>query len=249
MFFLKKKPSSKDHKSSTPEGMRLYAIGDVHGRADLLIKLLQQIEQERREPALTHRVIFLGDYVDRGHDSSGVIDLLLSYAKKYPDSVFLKGNHEEAMLDFLATPDSMEHWIDWGGHQTLESYGIQQVVSKTAPALRDQLVNLLPDPHFKFLLGLERYHQLGDYVFVHAGLRPGIELSKQTDRDLLWIRKEFLNCGPKQFSKFCVVHGHTPQDREENLSWRINVDTAAYTTGRLTATVLEGTHRRFISTS
>ncbi len=234
--------------STKPSGdKRLYAIGDIHGRADLLDQLIARLENEFQLEG-DHQVIFLGDYVDRGNDSAGVLDRLIAFGEKYPETIFLKGNHEQAMLDFLAVPEETESWIDWGGQQALESYGIENVLTSSPSDLRDALADLLPDEHFNFLLNLALLYQDGDYVFVHAGLKPGRPIEQQRERDLLWIRGEFYNADGEEWTGKCIVHGHTPQNKPENISWRINVDTGAFSSGNLTAVILDGTIRRFIST-
>ncbi len=231
-----------------PNGVRVYAVGDTHGRADLLAQLCDRFEIEAEAEDLKHQFVFLGDYVDRGANSAGVIDQLLAFGQKHPKTVFLKGNHEEAMLDFLADPEGMEGWIEWGGLQTLESYGLASVDTRSPHSLRDELAEKLPDDHFRFLLDLGIYHEAGDYIFVHAGLRAGIALEQQSERDLLWIRGEFYNTSADDWGTRCIVHGHTPQNSPINISWRINVDTGAFNSGKLTAVVLEGEDRRFVST-
>ena len=152
------------------------------------------------------------------------------------------------MVDFLADPDDMEGWIDWGGQQTLESYGLEGVEGRSPESLRTELAEKLPDEHLDFLISLENMYIAGDYILVHAGLRAGIEIEKQRQRDLLWIRREFYEANPDNWPNRCIVHGHTPRDKPENISWRINVDTGAFNTGKLTAVVLEGSDRRFITT-
>ena len=151
------------------------------------------------------------------------------------------------MLDFIADPIGLETWIDWGGRETLESYGLVNVHDRSPEGLRDELVERLPDAHFHFLMNLPAWHRAGDYVFVHAGLRPGIALEQQRVQDMLWIREEFYASNADDWNKMCIVHGHTPQNTPENLSWRINVDTGAFRSGTLTAVVLEGSERRFLT--
>ena len=249
MIFSFKKNQKERIPSKIATGTIVYAIGDIHGRMDLLAQLLKTlIDKIRSEPKKKHVVVFLGDYVDRGKSSAGVIDLLIKFAQSHKDTVLLRGNHEEAMQDFLAAPQSMAQWIDWGGRQTLESYGIKNIDDKPLNTLGAELVAAMPQTHKDFLENLQYYHKEDDYVFAHAGLRPGVPLEKQTPQDLCWIRGPFLKAKAADFPDFCVVHGHTPQDDYENLEWRINTDTAAYATGKLTAVILEGTKRTFIST-
>ena len=246
MFAFKKATSSDQSPASAPAGQRLYAVGDIHGRADLLQTLLTSIAQDAQETDLQTRVVFLGDYIDRGAESAEVLNLLLRYQQKFPSAVFLKGNHEEAMLDFIADPISLESWIDWGGKETLESYGLLNVHDRSPEGLRDELVEKFPDAHFDFLMNLPCYYQAGDYIFVHAGLRAGVSLGDQVPRDMLWIRDEFYQTSARDWGSRCIVHGHTPQNTPFNIPWRINVDTGAFRTGCLTAVVLEETTRRFL---
>lgn len=152
------------------------------------------------------------------------------------------------MLDFLADPESMEGWLDWGGDTTLESYGVPSPLGRPLTDLRDDLADNLPDEHFTFLMNLKSFHQLGDYIFVHAGLRPGVPLAQQVDRDMLWIRDQFFRSGASWWNGNCIVHGHTPVEDPVNKSWHINTDTGAVWTGSLTAVVLEAETRRFLST-
>ena len=231
--------------ASVPIGQRVYAIGDIHGRADMLDELLMQIKEDA---GALHQaqLIFLGDYVDRGNDSRGVIDRLISLRNDYDDAVFLKGNHEALMLDFLEEPEDLGQWLDWGGEETLESYGVDPV-GKTKRALADELRAAAPKSHLNFLNNLDLTHIEGDYLFVHAGVRPGAPLEDQTETDLLWIRKRFHNAAPASRPDYVVVHGHTPTDKPEDAGWRIGVDTGACYGGMLTAVVLEGKTRRFLS--
>ncbi|MGV6801572.1 MAG: metallophosphoesterase family protein [bacterium] len=246
------------------KGVRLYVVGDIHGRNDLLNLLLSEIyrdqgrqdgiyatfaaQQSENTPPIHNQLIFLGDYVDRGAESCGVIDTLLALQARFPDTIFLRGNHEQAMLDFLADPDAMASWLEWGGDTTLESYGIQSVARRSPLDLRNELAEKLPSAHFDFLMDLKNYYQSGDYIFVHAGLRAGVPLEEQSERDLLWIRGQFFDSGPVPWGHNCIVHGHTPEEIPVNESWRINIDTGAFWTGQLTALALEGRQRRFLHT-
>lgn len=231
--------------AAVPDGARVYAIGDIHGRADMLDELLSLIEADAG-PSGEPRLVFLGDYVDRGPDSKGVLDRLCAIDKSETDAVFLKGNHEEIMLDFLAEPEDLPHWLDWGGEETLESYGVDPV-GQSAAALAEAMNAALPTDHRKFLKNLVLTHIERDYLFVHAGLRPGAPLEEQSETDLLWIRKRFHNAPPEDRPDYVVVHGHTPTDKPVDAGWRIGVDTGACYGGLLTAVALEGTKRRFIS--
>ena len=227
-----------------PEGVRIYAVGDIHGCADLLDRLMDLIAME--ETPLRKQLIFLGDYGDRGPDSRGVLDRLLEIGGAAPETVFLKGNHEAALLGFLDDPAANADWIDWGGAELLASYGTPPTgpLEDMALALREAI----PAEHLDFLKSLELHRVMGDYLFVHAGLRPGVPLADQTERDLIWIRGEFHRAPAELRPKETVVHGHQPLKKPLDAGWRIDVDTGACFTGKLTAAVLEGATRRFLST-
>lgn len=245
--------------ASVPAGKRIYAIGDIHGRRDMLDALLARIDadiggaglsRETFPATLTEpepQLIFLGDYVDRGADSRGVIDRLLGLREMRPNSVFLKGNHEAIMLDFLRDPEDLSQWLDWGGEETLASYGVDPASGLRPSALARDIEDKLPASHRAFIDGLKLYHVEGDYLFVHAGLRPGTPLAEQTEADLIWIRKRFHNAAPEERPDHVVVHGHTPTAKPVDAGWRIAVDTGACYGGMLTAVVLEGSTRRFLS--
>ncbi|GJL91879.1 metallophosphoesterase family protein [Hyphococcus sp.] len=234
------------HKNAAvPDGKRVYAIGDIHGRLDMLNDLLERIEEDCGDLG-NAQLIFLGDYVDRGQDSRGVIDRLIELKRIHKDTVFLKGNHEAIMIDFLMEPEDLPQWLDWGGEETLESYGIDPVgISKSD--LADAIHAAMPQTHFDFLNSLSLTHIEGDYLFVHAGVRPGAALEDQSETDLLWIRKRFHNAAPAERPDYVVVYGHTPVNKPEDAGWRIGVDTGACYGGMLTAVALEGTKRRFLS--
>lgn len=229
-----------------PPGMRIYAVGDIHGCLPQLEQMLELIVQDSAEAKRRSHVVFVGDYVDRGPDSKGVIDRLLSPIPGLT-ATHLLGNHEQTLLDFLEKPSVYREWKYFGAAETLVSYGISPPRFDDDAALtaaRDQLRQGIPGEHFAFLRRLEDWAEFGDYFFAHAGIRPGIPLDQQDRQDLIWIRDEFLE-SQADFGKV-IVHGHTPVDRPESKPNRIGVDTGAYATGRLTAVVLEGTERRFL---
>jgi serine/threonine protein phosphatase 1 len=232
--------------AAAPDGELIYAVGDIHGCAALLDALLEKINADAA--GKPRRLVFLGDYVDRGDDSKGVIDRLVSIRAREPETIFLKGNHEQAVLDFLDAPDRNEDWLHWGGDKTLESYGAEDIWSKPPARLAAELNDRLPDAHFDFLTTLELWRILGDYVFVHAGFRPGVALEEQSEEDCLWIRAAFHNAPPEGRPREVVVHGHHPVKKPQDHGWRIAVDTGAVWSDSLTAVALEGTTRRFIST-
>ena len=257
--FLAKKKST----AALGEGKRVYAIGDIHGCAAELDALLDKIAADGDSADLandvfsddaqdqlhaTPQLVFLGDYVDRGPDSKGVIDRLIGLKKARPESIFLKGNHEAIMLDFLNDPEDMLHWLEWGGEETLSSYGVTCAASRPAEELAAELTEKMPSSHLPFLKSLVLTHQEGDYLFVHAGVRPGVALADQQEEDLLWIRSRFHKTNADERPDFVVVHGHQPMKKPLDAGWRIAVDTGACWTGQLTAVALEGLTRRFIST-
>jgi serine/threonine protein phosphatase 1 len=230
-----------------PEGTRIYAIGDIHGRLDLLDEILARIDADKTQhPTSNTTRVFLGDYIDRGPDSKRVLDRLISCCVAQP-TVCLMGNHEAYLREFLKNPDILSVWRRYGGLDTLLSYGLAPTMKSAAKEHRNlasDLNRLLPSSHREFLGSLKRYFTCGDFFFVHAGVRPGICLTNQSEDDLLWIREEFLLC-EHSFGKM-VVHGHTPVLEPDVRPNRINIDTGAYATGRLTCLVLEGDEVRFI---
>jgi serine/threonine protein phosphatase 1 len=236
------------------DGLAIYAIGDIHGRLDLLTDLLAQVAADAgRHPADQRRqLVFLGDYIDRGTESRGVIDALLRPG--WPDfpRIFLMGNHEEAMLEFLDEQTDGVAWLTYGGLETLLSYGVAikrlPTSVDSAAELREALRAAVPRRHVDFLRSCALSHAEGDYVFVHAGVRPGRALEQQDRHDLLWIRDEFLRSNGALPGKV-VVHGHTICDAPQDLGHRIDIDTGAFVSGRLTCLVLRGTARRFLSTN
>jgi serine/threonine protein phosphatase 1 len=225
-----------------PEGIRIYAVGDIHGRADLLERLLAAIDADcAHRPVRRPIVVFVGDYIDRGPDSRNVLDLLLQWRQAH-EAVFLRGNHETFLPRFLADPGSLDEWRRYGGLETLLSYGLKPSINTDRDEqtrLAAQFADVLPPGHLDFLQSLELTFSCGDYLFVHAGVRPGIPIHQQTEDDLLWIRDDFLSW-EQPFERF-VVHGHTPVNQPELRLNRINIDTGAYATGRLTCIVIENT--------
>ncbi|MDO8421550.1 MAG: metallophosphoesterase family protein [Parvibaculum sp.] len=243
--------SKSEQEPSTPPDMRMYVIGDVHGRDDLLGQLLADIEVDgRTHPDKQKVLVFLGDYVDRGLQSKQVIDRLSGPLLPGFEGVFLKGNHELAMEQFMGDAQFGRTWKYYGGLETLHSYGITELTLSDDPSdferARLRFVEVLPPSHRHFLDCLSLSAEFGDYFFVHAGVRPGISLAKQVEDDLLWIRDDFLE-SRSTFGKV-IVHGHTPKEAAVFRSNRIGIDTGAYMTGVLTCLVLDGTHRSLIQT-
>jgi serine/threonine protein phosphatase 1 len=228
-------------EQSPKKETRLYAIGDIHGRLDLLERMIEAIRRDAREHGGDSLTITLGDYVDRGPKSRDVIDRLI--ANPFPGRyVALKGNHEALMLSFLDDPRGGAHWHRLGGLETLRSFDIRERDMAKAAA---QLRAALNPAQMTFLNSLQLSLSVGGYFFCHAGVRPGVALDAQSEEDLLWIRGEFLD-SEVDFGKI-VVHGHTPVVEPQVKANRINVDTGAFTTGKLTCLVLEDGRHRFIT--
>lgn len=235
----------------TPEGVRVYAIGDVHGRVDLLRRLHALIEADNgRRPAAETVLVYLGDYIDRGPASREVVEFVMQNPPWATRVVRLRGNHEEALLTFIDDPQRMRAWLDYGGLATLHSYGVRMPSSVTPEQrlvmMGEGLREALPTSHTDFFRGLSFQESLGDYLFVHAGVNPELPLDQQSPSDLLDIRSPFLEWG-RPLAKV-VVHGHTISQRPEFLPWRIGIDTGAYATGRLTCLVLDGDEQATLAT-
>lgn len=232
---------------SIPDGQRVYAIGDIHGRYDLLCRMIARIEaDEAGRPAAETTVILLGDLVDRGPDSAGVIATAREWAKRRNVRI-LAGNHEEMFLGSFERDETLRHFLRHGGRETLLSYPIEpEVYSRaTLEELRAIMREVVPAEDVEFMMSMEDRIQIGDYVFVHAGVRPGVPLEEQKVSDLRWIRGEFIE-GPET-RNFAVVHGHTILETPHVSPLRISLDTGAYSSGLLSAIGLEGTARWLIS--
>jgi serine/threonine protein phosphatase 1 len=233
-----------------PPGLRIYAIGDIHGQIELLELMLSHIEHDLRErpPHGATLEIFLGDYIDRGAHSSSVIELLARGAPSCEERICLRGNHEELLLSFLDDPAQLDLWWANGGAATAMSYGLNSSLRKSvrsAPLLvHERIAQLIPSDHREFLKSLIWSYRAGDYLFVHAGIRPGIGIEQQYREDLVWIREPFLSS--REDFGVRVVHGHTPVETPDVRANRINIDTGAVMTGRLTCLVLEGERLGFI---
>jgi len=234
-----------------PDGYRAYAIGDVHGRLDLLEQLLSEIERDRSErPTPKTLLVFLGDLIDRGPHSAQVIERLRTYSSDDARTVFLLGNHEEVLLRILDGDTSLiPSWLQFGGRQCLQSYGAdsRRIARETDEKALEIIRGVIPEAHVAFLNSFIDTCRFGDYLFVHAGIRPGVAIDDQQQSDLRWIREPFLF---DDTDHGCVVvHGHTICDEVEERPNRIGVDTGAYRTGILTALVVEGNERRYLQTA
>jgi serine/threonine protein phosphatase 1 len=216
-----------------PKGRVVYAIGDIHGRSDLLDHIHATIDAASQHSDEEITEIYLGDYVDRGPDSRGVVERLISRRDRH-DIVCLRGNHEEMFEAFLHGELLVEEWQPAGGIETLMSYGVDPRALAYAPneAWLEAALRQVPASHHDFIVRLPDSHRIGDYFFAHAGVRPGVALDLQSTDDLLWIRDAFL--GDRSDYGAVVVHGHTPTQEAEFHHNRINLDTGAYITSRLT---------------
>jgi serine/threonine protein phosphatase 1 len=241
-------PVNRLAKARVPDGLRVYAIGDVHGRFDLLVGMLKRIkaDSETRTAADTH-VVLLGDLIDRGPQSAQVLEFLRVYRNNFATFHFIAGNHEEAMLATLGGFDlsRQNSWLDFGGRDTLVSYGVDLALlndedTDVAALMRDNI----PRTHIDFLESFEESILFGDYLFVHAGIRPGVAIERQRGTDLRWIRHDFLD--DESDHGVIVVHGHTITRTPDIRKNRIGIDTGAYMSGMLTALGLEGRERWFM---
>src|SRR3990172_399994 len=229
-------------QSKTPAGMRLYAIGDVHGCDGMLAEMHEKIAADLAvPPGSDHRIAHIGDYADRGPDSAAVIGRLVKLAATDRRVICLRGNHDELLLDFLADPAEFgATFLFNGGDATLRSYGVPvsgfAIVAGEFAALSRQLADRMPAAHRAFVDGLVLTVRFGDYFFCHAGIRPGVPLARQDPTDLTWIREDFLWDGRDH--GVVVVHGHTPANEPEIRRNRINIDTGAAYGGRLSCLAL-----------
>lgn len=249
LFAKLRKSAAETAAPSVPEGRRVYCIGDIHGMAQLLEELHGLIRTDAADFSGARTIVYLGDYVDRGEQSREVIDMLIQRPLVGFEHVFLLGNHERAMMDFIERPEELISWLGFGGRETLASYGmlVASILSRqNAPELARRLDMSLPRSHREFLSSCASHWRCGDYYFVHAGIRPGTRLEQQELEDQLWIRGEFL--GSSKDHGAVVVHGHSISTEVEMLPNRIGIDTGAFATGVLTCLVLEGEERRLLQT-
>jgi serine/threonine protein phosphatase 1 len=236
---------------AAPEGTRVYAVGDIHGRADLLHRIQGLIEDDATTaPGQRKVIVYLGDYVDRGPESFQVVEHLITHPLDGFESVHLKGNHEEFLIRFVEDGAMGMAWMMNGGSATLVSYNVSAFnLLLGRPGLKraqKRLSGSIPRDHPDFYHGLQLTHVEGDYLFVHAGLRPGIAIDDQKEGDMIWISDPFLE-SDQGFNKR-VVHGHSIETEPDIRAHRIGIDTGAYRSGRLTCLVLEGRDRRFLHT-
>ncbi|MBI2262493.1 MAG: serine/threonine protein phosphatase [Caulobacterales bacterium] len=244
-----KTPPTAPVPTGLPAGVVVWAIGDIHGRLDLLEVLLESLAQADASDAQRRVLVFLGDYVDRGANSQGVIDRLTALQDQgLFETHFLKGNHEDKMMEFLRDPSVGAAWCEYGGAEALKSFGLKAPAMKHRTegwaTLSADLKHRLSPRQLRFLRELEASVSIGGYFFAHAGARPGIPLDEQSEYDLMWVRSSFLK-DPDPFDRV-VVHGHTPAAEPYADHRRIGVDTKAYESGVLTAVRLEGMSLQFI---
>lgn len=232
-----------------PPASRAYAIGDVHGCLDLLEALLSKIEEDNRARGHAKTfIVLLGDLVDRGPDSCGVLERLSRYAPDFARPVFLMGNHEEFFLSVLdGDVDLVGNWLTYGGRELAASYGITEgwMLNASPQAIVQEVYRRVPSAHREFVRGFGDSFRFGDYLFVHAGIRPGIAIEDQVSSDMRWIREAFLEDNTDH--GVVVVHGHTIVDAPEVRSNRIGIDTGAYAGGPLTALGIELGERWFLT--
>jgi serine/threonine protein phosphatase 1 len=229
-----------------PDGLRIYAVGDVHGRFDLLEAMAAKMRQDLgASPVQRALEIFIGDYIDRGPRSRDVVEWLIDTPPLGSERICLLGNHEDMLMEALADPAGLANWLFNGADATLASYGVTKL--PTSPQeIHRACVAAVPLRHQAFFSALPRSVEFGSYFFVHAGVNPRRPLRDQDPHDLVWIREPFLNSAA-DFGRI-VVHGHTPVVEPDIRENRINIDTGAVFTGHLTCLVLEGTTRRLLQT-
>lgn len=235
------------------DGGVIYAVGDIHGCYTQLRRLLSKIADDTAKRAAGRPVslVFCGDYIDRGPASREVVDALVWLLRHGPfDLHCLKGNHEQVLLDYIEDPMGAMDWIAFGGAETLLSYGVTPPEPDADPRdhvrARDDLLENMPAAHLRFFDRLELMVGIGDYAFVHAGVRPGVPLTAQTSRDLLWIRDEWITA--ERPAERIIVHGHSWLDDEPEVRpHRIGIDTGAYETGVLSAVRIEDDGIAFLS--
>ena len=234
-----------------PEDLRIYCIGDVHGRDDLLLEIHEKINEDAGDFSGQIVIVYIGDFVDRGMYSKEVVEILIGHPFPDFDCIYLRGNHEQTLLDFLQEASVGPAWLSFGGQATLASYGA--AVTKI-PTRREEFVEIqrslrekLPRSHLEFINKTKLSYTAGSYFFVHAGVNPKYSLARQQPEDLMWIRDQFISSN-KHYEKI-IVHGHTVTDEPELLPNRIGIDTGAYASGRLTCLVLQGEQQRVFQTS
>ncbi|MFS0738527.1 metallophosphoesterase [Sphingomonas sp. 1P06PA] len=248
--FLRRKREPAAPAPAIPPGLRVYAIGDIHGRLDLMDQLISTMHADNEgRPAARVHLIFLGDLIDRGPDSAAVVERLATDPPAFGTCHLISGNHEEALLDAMrGNIETRAGWLAYGGRETLISYGVSPAAIDAGGMLLDTAMHAaIPASHLRFIESFHRSIRIGGYLFVHAGIRPGVALEEQDVADMHWIRQDFLD--DDRDHGVMVVHGHTITETVEMRSNRIGIDTGAYRTGRLTALGLEGVDRWMLQTA
>ena len=249
MSFFSKFKKEEKMVFSGPVGQRAYVIGDIHGCFDVLRKLLDKIEEHNNlQKKADVKIIYLGDLIDRGPQSREVVDYLSSNTPIFAESIFLMGNHEEVFLQILnGDADAMQSWFSFGGRACARSYGLENLgqVNIDPVPLLFQLQGKVPKSHIDFITKFEKYYLFGDFLCVHAGIKPKIRLEEQRSQDLRWIRSSFLNY--TKLHANMVVHGHTIIDEPTKYNNRIAIDTGAYNGGLLSALCIDGVSTSFLS--
>lgn len=248
--FFARKEEPAPRAWQVPAGQRVYAIGDIHGRLDLLDRLIDRIDfdSDARGPAQTV-LVFLGDLADRGPESKGVIERLMQLAASPRDCVFLAGNHEELLIRVWEGERALAATFNRaGGRETLMSYGVTREAYDgwDLGEVTEATARLVPTEHIDFLRSFKDWHRIGDYLFVHAGIRPGVDIEDQDVTDLRWIRGDFVRSDVDH--GVMVIHGHTITDDVDEQANRIGIDTGAFASGVLTAIGIEGSERWFLQT-
>ncbi|MCB2059860.1 MAG: metallophosphoesterase family protein [Novosphingobium sp.] len=237
------------HIPAIPAGERVYAIGDIHGRLDLITAIAEAIEEDDRSrgPAKT-KIVLLGDLIDRGPDSAAVLHWARDWQERRNVRI-LAGNHEEMFLQSFAKSESLRHFLRFGGYETVLSYPVDRraLLNADLEAAQQLMREAVPETELEFIRSFENLVVIGDYLFVHAGIKPGAPLDEQRTSDLRWIREPFLSHGGDH--GYIVVHGHSISEKPDFRSNRIGIDTGAFMSGRLTALGLEGTERWLIETN
>ena len=248
-FFRSRKSAPEPQRipAAVPDGERVYAVGDIHGRSDLFISLIEAIEHDNRDRGSADTtVVLLGDLVDRGPDSVNVVALAREW-QKFRKVRILAGNHEEMFLKSFSNLDTLRHFLRHGGRETILSYGVDKK-AYTRASIEDvqaMMIEAVPRADIDFIAGFENLVTIGDYLFVHAGIEPGVPLEEQQPSKLRWIREPFLSHAEPHGC--VVIHGHTITDSPVDQGNRIGIDTGAFASGQLTALVLEGETRRYIT--
>jgi serine/threonine protein phosphatase 1 len=240
----------RDGGPAGARGWRAYVVGDIHGRLDLLERLLEKIHEDiAARPARKILIVFVGDLIDRGPNSAQVVELLRTYKHPGIRLVFILGNHEEVLLRILSgEADLITKWRWFGGTECLKSYGVDtaKLGAMAEEEALEAIREAIPAKHVEFFESFDDSCRFGDYLFVHAGIRPGVEIDQQRQSDLRWIREAFLF--DETDHGFVVVHGHTIRPEVEVRPNRIGIDTGAYKTGVLTALAIEGSDNWLLDT-